>query len=191
MKAHLINSKPMTIRAGVAAVIASAALLAVAATPAEAFTVSGTVSPGGISFATTVSAQHYYPYSPSIVMGATTVNRSPAYAGTQTVTVVYALLSNTGGIWGVSRSSTRTLQLPAGYSGTFSALKFDGLFAGGTGYQAIIHIQWKNAFGNVIGTRLIEYDGNADYRCFTSGYATCSVYNKYDGNGAFVGFGMA
>jgi hypothetical protein len=190
MKARLINLKSMTIRGGAAAVFASAALLAMAATPAEAFTVSGTGSPGAISFAPTVSAQHYYPYSPSMVMGATAVNRSPAYPGTQTVTVVYAIFSNAGGTWGLSRSSTRSLQLPVGYSGTFPALKFGGLFTV-NGYQAMIFIQWKDSFGAVLGTRLIEYDGNADYRCFTSGYATCTVYNNYDGAGAFVGFGMA
>jgi hypothetical protein len=186
MKARLIKS--MTLRGATVVLLASAALLA-ASTPAKAFTVSGTVSPGPVSFAPTVSAQHFYPYSPSMVMGATIVTRSPAYAGTQTVTATYALFSNAGGTWGLSRSSTRSVQLPVGYSGTFPALTFGGLFTL-TGYQAIIHIQWKNPYGTVIGTRLIEYDGNSDYRCYTSGYATCRVYNNNDGWGAFVGFGM-
>jgi hypothetical protein len=186
MNARLMKS--VTLRGAAAVAIASVAVLA-ASTPAKAYTLSATASPGGISFAPTVSAQHFYPSSPSMVMGATIVNRSPAYAGTQTVTVTYAIFSNAGGTWGASRSSTRSVQLPVGYSGTFPALTFGGL-APLTGYQAVIHIQWKNPYGTVIGTRLIEYDNNADYRCYTSGYATCTIYNNNDGWGAFVGFGM-
>jgi hypothetical protein len=190
MKTRLISSDSITIRAAAALVVAAAALLAITAAPAHAYTMPGSGSSGQVSVTTTVSAQHFFPYTPSFVLGATTVYRSPAYAGTQSVTVTYAVFSNTRGQWEASRWSTRSLQLSPGHLGNFPSLSFGGLFPG-NGYRAMIVVEWKNPVGTLLGTRVVNYDGNSDYRCYTSSYARCTVYNNNDGWGAFVGFSIA
>ena len=177
VKTRLITLDSISIRAAATLVVAAAALLAITAAPAYGITTPASGSPGQVSFTTTVSAQHFFPYTPSIVLGGTTVYRSPAYAGTQSVTVTYAVYSNTGGQWEVSRSSTRSVQLSAGYSGSFPGLSFNGLFPG-NGYKAMIVVEWKTPSGTPLGTRVINYDGNSDYRCYTSSYARCTVLQQ-------------
>ena len=173
-------------------VVATAAVLAGSASPASAFSTPGTGSPGEVSFATNVSAQHFFPSMPSMVFGGTNVSRSPASTGSQVVTVTYGIWSLVNRQWALSRLNSRSVTLATGQYGTqygtFSALKFSTL-THYTGYRAVITVEWKTPLGTVLGTRTIDYNGLADYRCLTNeSFVKCTVYDNRDGFGAFVAF---
>ena len=104
------------------------------------------------------------------------------------MTVTYGIWSLVNRQWALSRFNTRSVTLAPAQYGTFSALKFSTL-THLTGYRAVITVEWKTPLGTVLGTRTIDYNGLADYRCLTNeAFVKCTVYDNRDGFGAFVAF---
>jgi hypothetical protein len=151
---------------------ATAALVSVGTGTAATWT-GTTGSPGTVSLVKTAGTGGGF--ENLINTGGIGVSRSPAFAGTQLVTVRFALYRWTNGVWAPYRTLDNNTYVAAGMSARFADANLT--FNDYGYYRTTWQVWWRYTNGTTFAYTKAVYDGD-DYQC--SGWL---VVNCQTGNG--------
>ena len=164
------------------------AMAVAAAAPAGAVTVGSDGTPGT---ATVPFAQGSDLPSvlPRLIFPARTVYRSPAYSGTQVISVTYVVMNWNPAYhrWQYYGSASATnSNVAAGYA--YRAPSWSPQVSPWVVWGEAVIVTWKTPSGTVLGDRSHNYTSTSDYQCLTS---RCSILSEaghagiyFDINGA-------
>ena len=165
--------------------LAAATMVAAQPAPADAATWRNTGSPGVVEIPTTLAFKNVL-YA-AIGFGARSAWRSPAYSGTQTITITYKIFKWTGAEWRSYSNASASVSVAAGSRAVFGhylpQVAMEGV------YTVQVNVDWRTSGGTFLGSTLVDYNSVSDY-AYGTPCQSCYISNVV-GRGAISFFFQA
>lgn len=181
-RATAVSSVPRRHRAllPVVALVAAVGILASQALPTFALTQSPSSNAGAVSFAPQqingeVTGTSLYNEQAWLQMPTFTVHASPAYKGSQKITITDEAFFAAQGTWTERPLGTSTGTAPSGSAVQAASWWAPVPLVSLVNVAAVV--TWQTPSGALIASETIEFNNAADYRCVNT-MPECSIYNS-------------